>query len=176
MRQILLKPSVRIYDWIILISLLRLFACNLFVLLISVDEIKTKRSTPSNAEPQEFERLPFPNSDNIWSYHDKAVAERVPDEPQNIGAIDIERSQYLRSSVSPRTGNPYEEWIKLRLNYPELYEIAMQYLPILATSVPSERLFSKAGQIITKQRNRLSGKHLNMLLFLSSIEFETWSN
>ena len=55
-----------------------------------------------------------------------------------------------------------------------LYEIAMDYLPILATSIPSERLFWKAGQIIAKRRNRLSGKHLNVLLFLSSIHLETW--
>ncbi|EFN86513.1 hypothetical protein EAI_02075, partial [Harpegnathos saltator] len=36
----------------------------------------------------------------------------------------------------------------------------------VATSVPSERLFSKAGLILTQQRNRLKGRLLSQLLFL----------
>ena len=59
----------------------------------------------------------------------------------------------------------------MKSHYPSLYKVAMTYLAILATS---ERIFLKAGQIITKQRNRLSEKHLNGLLFLSSLDKEFW--
>ncbi|KAF0762274.1 zinc finger BED domain-containing protein 4-like [Aphis craccivora] len=41
--------------------------------------------------------------------------------------------------------------------YPNLYQIARQKLSIVSTSVPSERLYSKTGQIISKARNRLTG-------------------
>lgn len=47
-----------------------------------------------------------------------------------------------------------------------LREIANKYLCIPATSVPSERIFSKAGDIMTTKRNRLKDKYLNILLFL----------
>lgn len=54
--------------------------------------------------------------------------------------------------------------------YPNLSKLAFKYLSIVATSVPSERLFSKAGDILTEKRNRLKGKHLSKLLFLQNIE------
>ena len=38
-----------------------------------------------------------------------------------------------------------------------------------ATSVPSERVFSTAGDILTDQRASLSPKHLDTLLFLKKI-------
>ena len=145
-----------------------------------MNEIKAKIATKSsNAELEEQEAsagVESVDTDDFWSYHDMLRQQQLPDESQQrtLEAVDIEISQYLRRPVSPRTVNPFEEWISMKPNYPHIYEMAMEYLPILATSVPSERLFSKAGQIITKQRNRLSGKHLNMLLFLSSIDLETW--
>ncbi|KYM96031.1 hypothetical protein ALC62_13318, partial [Cyphomyrmex costatus] len=38
---------------------------------------------------------------------------------------------------------------------------------IVATSVPSERIFSKAGNNVTENCNRLSPKHLQEILFLN---------
>ena len=58
--------------------------------------------------------------------------------------------------------------------YPTLYPIAMQHLSVVATSVPSERLFSKAGNICVHDRNRLSSKHLQQLLFLNSLKLVDW--
>lgn len=56
-----------------------------------------------------------------------------------------------------------------------LSRLASKYLCLIATSVPSERLFSKLGQIITEKRNRLHPKNANDLLFLNSIDDEYWS-
>ncbi|XP_070159825.1 E3 SUMO-protein ligase ZBED1-like isoform X3 [Polyergus mexicanus] len=53
-------------------------------------------------------------------------------------------------------------------------ELPVKHLNIIATSVPSERLFSKAGALKTERRNRLSGKRLNMLLFLGSLSEKDW--
>jgi len=49
--------------------------------------------------------------------------------------------------------------------YP-LSNIAEKYAIIPATSVPSERIFSKAGQILCARRNRLPD-NLDTLIFLS---------
>ncbi|KAF0704108.1 zinc finger BED domain-containing protein 1-like, partial [Aphis craccivora] len=42
-------------------------------------------------------------------------------------------------------------------------EVALKYASIPATSVPSERIFSKTGQIISARRNRLLPENLDTL-------------
>nr|CAD7262978.1 unnamed protein product [Timema shepardi] len=46
-----------------------------------------------------------------------------------------------------------EIWEDMKSLFPTLAKIAMIYLPIVATSVPSGRLFSEAGATITQERN-----------------------
>jgi len=70
--------------------------------------------------------------------------------------------------ICPTSGNTSN------LMYPNLYEIARQKMSIVATSVPSERLFSKTGNIISKKRNRLTEKRLSKLVFMSSLSEEDW--
>lgn len=60
-------------------------------------------------------------------------------------------------------------WDDMKGLFPRLHNLAMTYLPIVATSVPSERLFSEAGATITQQRNSLQGTRLSKLLFLNSL-------
>ena len=60
------------------------------------------------------------------------------------------------------------DWWKLNKNsFPKLARLARRYLSIQATSVPSERLFSAAGQTISKRRSALSSDTADKLLFLN---------
>lgn len=52
-------------------------------------------------------------------------------------------------------------------NYPLLYKFSVPHLCLQGTSVPSERVFSTAGDIITKKRNRIDPDMVNMLMFLN---------
>ena len=40
--------------------------------------------------------------------------------------------------------------------YPTIFKIAMDYLPVQASSVPCERVFSSSGETDTKKRNRIA--------------------
>jgi hypothetical protein len=62
----------------------------------------------------------------------------------------------------------------MKVGSEQLHEIAMKYLVLKATSTASERLFSHAGSVKTSKRNRLSPKHLHMLVFLRSVDYATW--
>ncbi len=53
-------------------------------------------------------------------------------------------------------------------NFPHLYKLALKHLIVSATSVPSERIFSNAGNILTAKRNRLSDANAGMLVFLNA--------
>ena len=46
-------------------------------------------------------------------------------------------------------------------------KIAKKYLCIPGTSVPAERVFSKAGELVSMRRSRLKPKNVNMFLFLN---------
>ena len=56
-------------------------------------------------------------------------------------------------------------------------QIALKFLVIPATSVPSEVTFSAAGNIQTVRRNRLTPHHLEQLLFLNkNINYINFNN
>ena len=61
--------------------------------------------------------------------------------------------------------DPFSWWATNKNQYPILHQIAMIYLSILATSVPSERLFSDAKNLITPQRTRLDSFLINQNQF-----------
>ena len=52
--------------------------------------------------------------------------------------------------------------------FPTLFKIAMDYLPIQATSVPSERVFSSSSETDTKKRNRI---HPTLMEVLQMLKF-----
>ncbi|CAI6365112.1 unnamed protein product [Macrosiphum euphorbiae] len=82
--------------------------------------------------------------------------------------------QYLGTPVINLSQDPIETWEEMKTVYPQLYNESQKMFCILATSVPSERLFSKAGATLSKERNRLLGKRLSKLLFLNSIDDKYW--
>ncbi|KAJ8728544.1 hypothetical protein PYW07_006240 [Mythimna separata] len=87
----------------------------------------------------------------------------VPDVSTPLSNSLVDVRQYLEKPVIDRKECPVKYW---RYTNNRLKELAMLYLCIPASSVPSERIFSKAGQILTERRNRLKDKRLNELLFI----------
>ena len=59
-------------------------------------------------------------------------------------------------------------WSNHSIDFPVLSKIAKDYLSIQASSSPSERLFSGAGDMITDERNRLSPDSSRALICLKS--------
>jgi len=81
---------------------------------------------------------------------------------------------YLSQPLISLKEDPVQCWEDMKTVYTDLYVLARKYLSIMGSSVPSERLFSKASLTLSKSRNRLLGKRLGKLLFLNSINDDLW--
>ncbi|CAF4838020.1 unnamed protein product [Pieris macdunnoughi] len=69
-------------------------------------------------------------------------------------------------TVIPKSHSPLEWWKANKNSYPHLAILARNRLNSLATSVPCERLFSAAGNILSDRRTRLGVRKIKQLLFL----------
>lgn len=76
----------------------------------------------------------------------------------------IDVRQYLEKPPIHKHACALKYWAK---STNVLSIMANKYLCCAATSVPSERIFSKAGLIMNEKRNRLKEKNLNTLLFIN---------
>lgn len=83
-------------------------------------------------------------------------------------AAMMEMRAYLAEPLLPRTSDPLAWWRMCSPVFKSLCEVMKTRLCIVATSVPSERIFSKTGQIITDRRNRLSPSKVRKLVFLNA--------
>jgi hypothetical protein len=79
---------------------------------------------------------------------------------------DDELTTYLSLPELDFDLNPFIWWHDHKERFPILSKLARIYLPIPATSTPSERLFSDAGNLLTAKRTRLNPELFNRLMFL----------
>lgn len=73
---------------------------------------------------------------------------------------------YKECPPVPLGVNPLQWWKDHEPRFPLLAQVVKKYLCIPATSVPSERVFSTAGDILNAQRSRLKAKHVDYVNFL----------
>lgn len=77
-----------------------------------------------------------------------------------------ELHDYFAAPHIPTMGNPLRWWASNQNQFPQLAKLAHRYLAVPATSTPSERVFSLAGNTITRQRASLHPEHVDTLIFL----------
>ncbi|XP_073835857.1 E3 SUMO-protein ligase ZBED1-like [Musca autumnalis] len=75
--------------------------------------------------------------------------------------------QYIENENTPTESDPLQYWSVNGNEMSALQNCAIRYLCIPATSTESERMFSKAGSIISDRRTCLKSKNVDMLLFLN---------
>lgn len=80
--------------------------------------------------------------------------------------LQEEVSGYMAKDCTSVDSDPLSWWKVHESVYPNLAVLAKSYLAIPATSVPSERVFSTAGDIVTATRSTLSTESVDKLVFL----------
>nr|CAH7750896.1 unnamed protein product [Callosobruchus chinensis] len=119
-------------------------------------EINANRSTPLPDLAIESQARSESKS-SIWSDFDSAVELRV-DRPNPTSTAIIEIDKYLQEPLLDRrllNHNPFGWWHERQIYYPHVYKIMKKRLCIVGSSVPSERVFSKTGNILTQRRASL---------------------
>lgn len=84
---------------------------------------------------------------------------------ENIFEAEIEK--YIQMPKVDLDTDPLNWWKIFNSDFPNLSQLAKKYLCIQGTSVPCERLFSYAGNVITNKRSLLSEDHAEQLIFLA---------
>ena len=124
--------------------------------------------TASEAKVQNTQDNNKKKEDSFWDQFDK---ER---EDESLAVVDVstiekELNIYLEGKPCIRKKDPLAWWKEQEKYLPNMAKAAKKYLSIPATSVPSERVFSKAGEIVSARRNRIKSKNVDMILFLNKL-------
>ena len=77
-----------------------------------------------------------------------------------------ELEMYKAEKPPDLDSDPLLWWNARRLLYPLMCKLVEKYFAFVATSVPSERLFSTSGNVIASKRSRLSPENADKLIFL----------
>jgi len=94
------------------------------------------------------------------------TGEADEDSEDDPGTVEDEFQRYLNSKRAPKTIGILAWWQSQQSIYPTLFRAAMDYLPIQASAVPCERVFSSAGETATKRRNRMKPELMEALQML----------
>lgn len=106
------------------------------------------------------------DSDSIWKDFDALVSSASASNSVVSSSI-ITIRQYLEERIIPRNECPLRWWQARAILYPGLSSLADKYLSVMASSVPSERTFSKSGQILSERRSSIQPKRMEKILFLN---------
>ena len=84
-------------------------------------------------------------------------------EPEQYGKqID----DYYNAPLLEEPADPQQYWKENQFIYLDLAKLVCSYLHIPASSAPVERIFSIAGRVFRPDRNRLSEKRFQELMFI----------
>jgi len=87
---------------------------------------------------------------------------------QKLNSEEEKIETYLNSSNEYLEVDPIYFWKNNSKIYPVLSKIAFDFLVIPASSFPSEQIFSRSGNLITKLRNRLDKSTVQSVMLLQS--------
>lgn len=104
---------------------------------------------------------------SIWGLFDERVTTDTTRRNPTTDAI-LEVRSYCEEPNIPRTADPLTWWASKVSIYPRLASVMTRKLCIVSMSVPSERVFSKSGQIVSERRNRLNPSKIRHLVFLNA--------
>ncbi|CAL1542713.1 unnamed protein product [Lymnaea stagnalis] len=103
---------------------------------------------------------------SFWNMFDRKVSEAGAMKT-SASEAENETRRYFKEANIPRNANPLNWWKLNEVQFPHLKVLAQKYLCIPATSAPSNRLFSKEGDLTAFKREQIKPGNLHTVLFLN---------
>ena len=94
--------------------------------------------------------------------------------PLHSDKVQKELDMYKAESPPDLDSDPLAWWSSRKELYPLMSKLVQRMFSFVATSVPSERLFSTTGNVITDKRNRLTSEHADQLIFFLKTQSNSW--
>jgi hAT family C-terminal dimerisation region len=115
------------------------------------------RSSKRAADAEKAVELALKDDDS-----DAELYSKQPKEFEN----EIEWKQWLKQPVVERKTEVLQDWKSKQFDFPIVSRMARDHLAIPAMSALSESVFSDGGNVVTKNRNRLSGDSVREIVCL----------
>ncbi|XP_018366612.1 PREDICTED: zinc finger BED domain-containing protein 4-like [Trachymyrmex cornetzi] len=106
------------------------------------------------------------NDNNFEDSSSETFNRQSSDRTEKIAIYNAELTKYLTLPLSPRNEDPLIWWKTHVLEYPNLKTLVLKYLSAPPSSVHSERLFNVGKLVYSDNRNKLSPKNAEILLFI----------
>lgn len=117
-----------------------------------------------NANDEQCVALPAQSTEaTLWKEFDRKQAALL----QTSSSGSLEVRQYMEDAPALRSSDPLLYWKNHEQCFPRLAMLAKRHLSLVATSVPVERVFSTAGQLVSARRSRLTPEHVEMVMFMN---------
>lgn len=134
----------------------------------SGEENRQAQAVAEEAEEEDDPEEMRPADDfQLWENFDRRVKTCQKTALAPVSGPHIEMRRYEEEPLISRKEDPLVWWKNHGALFPKLQNYAKKFLCIPATSVPAERLFSKAGELISQRRSSLGDDTINMILFLN---------
>ncbi|KIJ10079.1 hypothetical protein PAXINDRAFT_86563, partial [Paxillus involutus ATCC 200175] len=123
---------------------------------------------PESATTQQKGKAPAHTIDSLAAHFgikDMGIRQRGP-RSQTTVTSDEEYRAYINGDLWEEDSDPLKFWESKRKSYPTIFAIALDHLPIQASAVPCEQIFSSSAETDTKKRNRISPTLMEALQML----------
>lgn len=129
---------------------------------ILLENVETAEPSPKQQKTSDADDCEL----NLFDFSESSGSETSPPH-HSCSKAEAELTQYLSAEQIPPSSDPLNWWRLNEHRFQNIARLARKYLAICGTSVPSERLFSTAGQVVTKRRASLHPDTVDCLLFLN---------
>ena len=109
---------------------------------------------------------PEPKKRKLGLVYNESDDEEDNDEDSVVDHLKVELENYRKEPELDKDSDALEWWKARRFQYPTLILLVRKYLCVPATSTQAERVFSKMGLTLTKQRLCMSSSNVDKVLFV----------